>query len=679
MPDSPLPPQSQPWRAIDAEPLRPAVSALLTAIHEISARHDLLSWVACPHYGAADVDAVLDMLSSDGPPTQQNPWVFNLELIAQPLAEFTAAPGVDAAVLITVFSYIRHDLHSVLKLMDVIHAKTGGPDLTALAALLNPLGWTDNALAFAYARGTLGRDWPDADVLPLVTANAIHLVDRAVNGDAHDDAAPLCFTTLAALPAIPVDAAGALYAVALGPKVTHRKAAQAALAKAPDRRARIYTALADKRQKVRLAAAQWLTTTGDAEDRDRLEVCLRAEPSEAVRSALLDALDAIGHCAANYLTPEHLIAEAASDTSASPAELSWLLWEQRPPVRWAADGKPVPDSVIRWLVKQASRSNTPIPDAGLRHHVGLLDRADRAGLGDFLLDGWIMADEFAISSSGTEQQTVSAIKSKGVLALVAACASPNAATVAAKTIHYFDTMRMAQCCALMTMLAHLDGDDAARVLASMPAHTKSARLLAEATTLLGELPARYGWSPETVADRTVSDAGFDADGRIQLAFGDQPFFGWLQPDLDVTVTDSSGASWTPAQLSAVPIAGPIARRRLTQTKEQLKLIVAEQTDRLRKAMHDGRPWAVADWQRFVLGHPVTGRLARRVVWAADTASGPVPFVVSADGAPVGVDGGPVPLPEATTLRVARAADIPTAQHSRWRLALAAQTLDQFTR
>ena len=106
-----------------------------------------------------------------------------------------------------------------------------------------------------------------------------------------------------------------------------------------------------------------------------------------------------GHCAANYLTPEHLIAEAASDTSASPAELSWLLWEQRPPVRWAADGKPVPDSVIRWLVKQASRSNTPIPDAGLRHHVGLLDRADRAGLGDFLLDGWIMAAEFAISSS----------------------------------------------------------------------------------------------------------------------------------------------------------------------------------------------------------------------------------------------------------------------------------------
>lgn len=667
----PIPDPGPGWPVVDPTPVRPALERLFAQLNSIVVGND---WGGSPPplMGAEDLLTVETMLRAGRAPDRKNPWPrFANYRMRDAIREFAEAEHVDMVVLLVVCHYLRDHPFDFYEFADAVHAKLGGPSLAELAGLLGHLTeQADTGLVYHYAKGNIGQGWPSADVLPFLTANAQYLADRAMNASPHIESPKVYWDLLAELPVLPPDAADALFPAALGPKTSNRAQAQRVLAKAPDRRARIYTALADGRVKVRLAAAQWIAHTADHADVPRLETCLRIETDDRVRGALLGALTAAGRPAADYLTPEHLIAEAETALRKdAPAGLSWLLWERVPTMRWEQGLAPVPASVVRWLVIKACEANDPAPDGGLRHHLALFAAEDRFALGDFLIDAWTTADEYAFHSRQTAQQTVSAIKSKGVLAVVAACASPNAPTLAEEFLRSFDTARMAQCSALLTMLGHIDSVDAVRVLTSVAYRSKSARLIEEAAAQLAELPARWGWSADEAADRTVPYVGFDNAGRLQLSYGPEPYFAVLQADLSITVYDGDGNPCTKGDL-----AGPyktVPRAYLARARKLLAPVVTAQTARLAEAMHRQRRWSVAEFERYVLGHPVLSRLARRLVWVAETDCGPTLF------RPLGATAGPAGT---VTVRVAGDADMTAEQAAGWRAVInagdAPQLFDQ---
>lgn len=85
-----------------------------------------------------------------------------------------------------------------------------------------------------------------------------------------------------------------------------------------------------------------------------------------------------------------------------------------------------------------------------------------------------------------------------------------------------------------------------------------------------------------------------------------------------------------------------------------KSVTTDQIRRLEAAMVDGRRWRAGAHRRLVLEDPALGQAARLLVWAVFDARGEVTgaFRVDGEGAPRGVDGEPVELPDRALVGVA---------------------------
>jgi hypothetical protein len=76
-------------------------------------------------------------------------------------------------------------------------------------------------------------------------------------------------------------------------------------------------------------------------------------------------------------------------------------------------------------------------------------------------------------------------------------------------------------------------------------------------------------------------------------------------------------------------------------------VTAEQIQRLERAMADGRTWSVAEFQRYLVAHPLLGELARRLVWQADGTA----FRIAEDGTFADVEDDAVELHDDARLRL----------------------------
>jgi hypothetical protein len=95
---------------------------------------------------------------------------------------------------------------------------------------------------------------------------------------------------------------------------------------------------------------------------------------------------------------------------------------------------------------------------------------------------------------------------------------------------------------------------------------------------------------------------------------------------------------------------------------EVKAALAGERSRLEGLLADERSWAVADWRRWYLGHPVTGPLTRGLIWSFSTGMTGIP----ADGGLLDGPGGQHPIPPEATVRLWHPARADTAQVRQWR-------------
>ena len=57
-----------------------------------------------------------------------------------------------------------------------------------------------------------------------------------------------------------------------------------------------------------------------------------------------------------------------------------------------------------------------------------------------------------------------------------------------------------------------------------------------------------------------------------------------------------------------------SKKLLTNARKEVKQVFAAQTERLKEAMCLQRNWPREDWECFVAGHPLVGRIANRLIW-----------------------------------------------------------------
>lgn len=664
---------------------------------------------------------VRDMAAELGRETPPRPKRQALRLVRpEDLAAQVGDLGVTGAlrVLNSVDGIVAHDgslTYVAVELVRTTHARTGRPDLLELSDLLDSAGMDGAGIVsreMVNAWSTqLGADWPDADVVPFVARNAVTFATFL--SEPYRDYGVSTGAVLRALGRLPVpsdDVAHLLFQIALtGPKV-NREVAQAACAQMRDRDARLLTALSDGKADVRTEAARWLMRLQLEQAVPALAAAVVKERHDVAKGAMLDALEALGRPVEDYLDRDALAAQAATGLAKGlPKALDWLQWSSVPEVRWADSGGPVPLPTVQWLVAQAVRAKSPEPNVMLRKYCGMFEGTSREAFGQYLLEAWLAEDvrsvdpQTAAANATQRAQELrsymrswpqayaddpkrewsaqeltawlmpiclkepagSAIASKGLLAVVAACADARVAAPVGAYLKEWYGMRAAQGKALIAMLAWVEHPTATQLVLSIGSRFRTKGFQDEATRHAQALAERKGWTVAELADRTIPTAGLDDHGVLELSYGPRTFRASLGPDLTLVLHGPDGepvrALPSPRQSDDADAAAA-AKKAFSSAKKQLKALTQQQSERLYEAMCIERSWPFDDWHRYLAQHPVMRHLVQRLVWAATLPDGTVvAFRPLDDGTFTDADDAEVTLPAEATVRVAHGTGLGEAE------------------
>lgn len=632
-------------------------------------------------------------------------WAF----LARALDDFSCTDDLTPVILFKVLAFFAALADPDGKLtqpavdgFNLLHENSARPTLLELAQMLKEAGLPTTGLLANCSTWwrALAVDWDAAAVGPYF-AHHVAWLERAIalNED-HTDLFAL-YRAAVALPILPAQLNAQLYEAALGSNTEARDDAQRALATLPDMQRYIVDALASAKSDVKRQAAQWLGRLGYAPAIAALEWALKKEKSDVVRSTFLDTLEALGQPLEHYLDRDQWVADATKALAKGlPKDLAWFPWATLPALYWADSAEQVPVEATHGMLVQALKLKSAEPDALLRRFGVMFEVRSREALGQFVLHAWLDEDvrpisvEQATALAAAQAQRLqqhmqgypqlyadsplpgktpheltahflprflrqpqgTAIASKGLLAVVAVCASPYVAAPVARYLNTFCSTRTSQGKALIAMLAWSEQPTATQLLLATARRFPTRSLQDEAIVHTRALAQRKQWTPAQLADRTLPTAGFDETGTLELSYGERTFRARLLADFTVELCNPDGKI-----ITALPDPRPEDDAELAKASKQafaaaakaVATVVQQQTEMLYEAMCTGRGWSFADWSLHFQQHPIMGRLVQRLIWT-QVEEGEVlaTFRPVEEGRLIDAAGGSLTLPAEARVRLA---------------------------
>jgi len=229
-------------------------------------------------------------LKSDGwinsPPMERKLWL-----------RFALSKEVTLPFFFKTMRFLALDFTAALRsgIINELFKATGSPTLLELQQLIEVYRFSAEELMWWYCgwRGE-ARDWPDQAVLPFMAHN-VELLKKLLipPGPSWSIDREWLFKAITMLPQPPESVVDPLLNLALKGK-QERVLAHMALAKLPDKEARIIAALADGKADLRVGAAQWLGQIAYAPALTALEQAYSKEKNDLAKGAMLDALEQLG-------------------------------------------------------------------------------------------------------------------------------------------------------------------------------------------------------------------------------------------------------------------------------------------------------------------------------------------------------------------------------------------------
>ncbi len=532
------------------------------------------------------------------------------------------------------------------------------------------------------------------------------------------------FHALASFPHPPERLVPILWKMALGPKA-ERPPAQRCLDGMKEKFDRLIDSLRAGDAETRLAAAEWLGRIGDARALEPLLAALKRERNEAAKGMMMSALEMLGASVDQFLDRNALLSEAEKGVSKGvPEDLKWFPFGQLPAIHWLDNGKQVEHAVLEWWLIQGFKLKNPEPGPLLRKYCASVAPKEREALGQFVLETWMGRDtsprvgteaekeamrraqaavqaaqqwaQWAKQNPQMAQQMVAfapqqksleeyyanllpivqreptgtAISSKGILSLAAACAGAGAAPAVGQYLKNWYGMRVAQCRALLQMLVWVEHKTAIQLLLNVGCRFRTKSIQEEASKQAQALADRKGWTVAELADRTIPTAGLDDEGRLTLDFGPRQFSARLNEDLELSLLDAEG---NPLKSLPAPrkdddqAKAAEAKKTFSAAKKELKSVLTMQRDRLYEAMCTQRTWPFEEWTLYLNQHPVVRHHCQKFVWAV-VRDGKVAtlFRPLDDGSLTDSNDDPVTLEPESPIRVAHECLVTPEQSLAWR-------------
>lgn len=201
------------------------------------------------------------------------------------------------------------------------------------------------------------------------------------------------------------------------------------------------------------------------------------------------------------------------------------------------------------------------------------------------------------------------------------------------------------------------GEQAVEWLGRLQRTIRNRTVLKGITAALQAVAERGGITPSMLRERAVPSVGLDARGISEQALGDYTAV------LSVTASGTPALSFRGPQGQVLKSAPKAVREeygeQLTDIRaalKQLRTLMPVERARLEEHLMAGTRWAAADWERYYIDHPVTGTLARTLIWEASADDGGqwgagLPERTAGGWALAGADGTAVPVTDRAVLRL----------------------------
>jgi hypothetical protein len=165
--------------------------------------------------------------------------------------------------------------------------------------------------------------------------------------------------------------------------------------------------------------------------------------------------------------------------------------------------------------------------------------------------------------------------------------------------------------ACIVSLGQIGSAEAVAALQQLQVGTKHNGLRKRIATALAMAAAASGLTPGQLVERTVPTGGLGEDGTVDLTAG--PLTAHLSVDdgLSMTMSWKTGGGWAAKPPADASVDDLKAVRRQAQ---ELRDVLGVERRRVEGLFATGRSWELAEWRRHYLDHPVTGRLAGRLIW-----------------------------------------------------------------
>jgi len=171
----------------------------------------------------------------------------------------------------------------------------------------------------------------------------------------------------------------------------------------------------------------------------------------------------------------------------------------------------------------------------------------------------------------------------------------------------------------LEILADIGTDIALMQLNGIAQKLKFKALQERAREKITQIAEKRELTVAELEDRLAPDLGLDDNGSLLLDFGPRQFTVSFDETLKPYVRDSSGSRLKDlpkpnksddAGLSADAV------NRFKLLKKDARTVASQQIARLETAMCQRRRWTEQQFREFLVGHPLTGHLTRRLVWGA---------------------------------------------------------------
>ncbi len=174
--------------------------------------------------------------------------------------------------------------------------------------------------------------------------------------------------------------------------------------------------------------------------------------------------------------------------------------------------------------------------------------------------------------------------------------------------------------AAVAALAALKKPEAATQLSRLRLSVKHPSSRATIEKALAAMSRTTGISPDDLAEMSVPAFGLDAGGKRRVQLGDCTGVMQIVSSRKVELRWQAGGGKESEAAPAVirkQFGGDL--KRLQREAKDASAMLAAQALRLERSYVSDRTWPLETWQKRFLDHPLTGTLARRLVWQFDDA------------------------------------------------------------